>query len=336
MVLVTHYDEKYHKPLMNDFNFRIVNLGPSIGSNRKSGIYGRLQFVLMRIAGILFEYPNIKLMWMVERVLRAMSERFDLIISVAAPHSIHWGVGKAIRKKSDLAKVWIADCGDPFMGNNMDTFKKPFYFKYLEKSFCRNATYLTVPTANSIDGYYSEFHDKIHVIPQGFNFQDISDSLLPYKRNDIPTFAYAGNFIEGKRDPRPILEFLSTLDQDFRFYIFTKNLHLVNAYQSVLGEKLIISNFIDRSELIGRLSKMDFLVNLDNNSSIATPSKLIDYHLIGRPIASLNSTNLDQKLLLEFLSGNYNRRLVVENIDQFDITIVTEKFLALADITIKE
>src|SRR5690606_10094120 len=98
------------------------------------------------------------------------NSNYDILISIAAPHPIHWGVAKAIKKYKNIAKCWIADCGDPFMLSHNLQYKRPFYFKYYEKEFCRLADFITIPTAFAKDGYYKEFHDKLNVIPQGFNF----------------------------------------------------------------------------------------------------------------------------------------------------------------------
>ena len=80
-----------------------------------------------------------------------------------------------VLKKPKTAKKWIADCGDPFMGAKLETFRKPFYFKYFEKDFCRKADYITVPAEGAKKAYYSEFLGKIRVIPQGFNFKQIEN-----------------------------------------------------------------------------------------------------------------------------------------------------------------
>src|SRR5699024_6823793 len=141
-------------------------------------------------------------------------EYYDLLISIAVPHTIHWGVAAIWKKHNNLAKTWFADCGDPFMGQENDIFKYPFYFKYSEKWFCRKADYITVPTEASIKAYYSEFHHKIRIIPQGFKFEDIHVEENTYA-NPVPTFAYAGGFIPGRRDPTEFLNFLINLKKEY-------------------------------------------------------------------------------------------------------------------------
>src|SRR5690606_30622624 len=109
---------------------------------------------------------------------------------------------------STFPKNWIADCGDPFMGNKFRT--RAFYFKYVEKWFCRKADFLSVPIEGAIQAYYPEFKEKIKVIPQGFNFKDFAiPESVP--NNPLPTFIYAGTFYPGLRDPTSFLEYLATL-----------------------------------------------------------------------------------------------------------------------------
>jgi len=56
--------------------------------------------------------------------------KYDLLISIAVPYPIHWGVAAvwAKDKSKNLAPNWIADCGDPYCFQENDTFKPPFYF----------------------------------------------------------------------------------------------------------------------------------------------------------------------------------------------------------------
>ncbi|CAF3700014.1 unnamed protein product, partial [Rotaria sp. Silwood1] len=82
----------------------------------------------------LFEYPDIGLMFQVKSALKNESG-YDLLISVAVPHPVHWGTALAWNEKKPIATTWVADCGDPYMGLTYETYKKPFYLKYLEKAW---------------------------------------------------------------------------------------------------------------------------------------------------------------------------------------------------------
>ncbi len=285
-----------------------------------------LRRITKRALMLLFEWPDIELMFRASKALQYVNG-YDLLISIAVPYPIHWGVAKARTGANRLAKTWIADCGDPYMGDSADSFRKLFYFKYIEKWFCRKADYITVPFEGARSAYYPEFRDKIRVIPQGFRLDTVE--IPEYKKQfDYPVFAYAGGFIPGKRDPGKLLDFLSTCDRNFKFIVYTSQANLLTPYKEVLKEKLDIRGKIPREDLLNVLAGVDFLLNLDNNTHTQLPSKLIDYAITGRPVLNLTSTP-DFTALLEFMDGNYDRRVLMESLANYDIRIVAGKFLGL-------
>jgi len=238
-------------------------------------------------------------------------------------------VAWARKQKHQIAGKWVADCGDPYMGDVVDTFRKPFYFKYLEKAFCRKADYITIPIEGAIDGYYREFHNKIRVIPQGFNIE-IKRNGNSVPENSIPTFAYAGGFIPGVRDPGLLMEYLSSVDIPFRFLVFTNQPEILAGYTATLGDRLVVSSYIPRNELLKILEQMDFLINLDNNTTLNSPSKLIDYSIAGRPVLNI-TRDFRADDLHAFLNGNYARRMNLPDPEQFHITNIALKFLDLME-----
>ena len=74
---------------------------------------------------------------------------------------------------------------------------------------------------------------------------------------------------------------------------------------------------------------MDFTVNFENSGSKQTPSKLIDYVLIKKPILSITTGDLDIKSVDEFLIGNYSNAKLIDDPDQYRIENVYNKFLEL-------
>lgn len=291
---------------------------------------GKIEFFIRRVIrrGLLmfFEWPDIELMFKVSKILRK-EFGYNLLVSIAFPFPIHWGVAKAWSKNRKIADCWVADCGDPYMGDTADSFRKLFYFKYLERWFCRKADYITVPFDGAKSAYYKEFREKIRVIPQGFSFEGLT--IPKYQgKGSYPVFAYAGSFNEGTRDPRPLLEYLSTYTTNFQFLIFTQQSTLIGPYIKMLGEKLIIHDYVAREEVLKILSSMDFLINLDYNISTVLSSKLIDYALTGRPV--LNITNpINYKFIDEFLKGDYTHQMQLGNPDEYNIKNVAKKFLDL-------
>ncbi|WP_417873711.1 hypothetical protein [Xanthomarina gelatinilytica] len=327
--------------LLGEFNYqnfqeetgvKVKSLGRPLFAKQSSDDshrYNVLDKVLSKLFHNLLEFPAIELMFMVNRVLKKETD-IDLLITIAIPYPIHWGAAlfRSRHPKKGRTFTWAADCGDPYMGNHFR--KKPFYFKYVEKWFCRHTDYLTIPIEGARKGYYEEFHHKIKVIPQGFKFDNIDYQRL-YKKNQIPTFIYAGAFYEGVRDPQPLLKHLSTLEQqDFKFVIYTKSKKLITPFKERLNERLIINDYIPRKELLLQMSQADFLVNFENNTGVQSPSKLIDYGLAGRPVLSINSNEeLDIELINQFLNGNYSKALRINNIEQFNIKNVVKEFSKL-------
>lgn len=311
-----------------EHNLKVKNLGPvffsklnSDGKNKRSLINRISEKILKRI----IEYPDIELAFKVNKALRK-EDKIDLLITIAVPYPIHWGaaMNKTLFKK-DFSTCWVADCGDPYMGNPFH--KRPFYFKYIEKWFCKNADYLSVPIDDAKDAYYQEFRNKIKVIPQGFNFDFNEDKMKV--NNKILTFIYAGNFYENGRNPKSFLEYLMKQEIDFKFIVYTRSYSFLKEFEDQLKGKLIIKDFIPREELLSKMEGADFLINIENAFSVQSPSKLIDYAIAGRPILTINTENLNTKIIDEFLNRNYLNQLKINDIEQYHITNVSKKFLQL-------
>jgi len=296
-----------------------------------SGMVKLFWRVITRFSILLFEYPMIQLIPLVKKALKGEAG-YDLLISIAVPYPIHWGVAAVRTDRNKIAKVWVADCGDPYMGQENDTFKPMFYFGWLEKKFCRKADYITVPTAASIKGYYSEFHSKIKVISQGFRFEDIAVFQGEKDTNKV-IFGYGGMFIPGRRDPSEFLAFLNSLDSDivFEFHVYTTTPHLVLPYVAASKGRIVLQDLVDRTALLYALSKMDFVLNFENVGTAQTPSKLIDYAIINKPILPIVTGHLNKTTVMEFLGRNYTGGFIVDSPDQYRIENVAKKFLSLLE-----
>ncbi|MGP5439703.1 hypothetical protein ACTXLR_09610 [Psychrobacter faecalis] len=284
--------------------------------------------VVRKILNKVFEFPYIELSFKTYKAIKK-EDSADLLITIGQPYPIHWGAAlfRTINKKKMKKTIWVADCGDPYMGNAFS--KKFFYFKYIEKWFCKKADFISIPTIEAKQGYYSDFHEKIKVIPQGFNFNDVEISKNN-KPNSVVTFIYAGNFYSGIRDPRPFLDYLASLDIEFKFIIYTKSHNILKGYEHKLGDKLSVRNYISRKQLVLEMSMADFLVNLENPSPVQTPSKLIDYGLSNRPILNVNTNKeLNKNMINSFLKRDYKHSFKIDNIQQYNIVNVADSFLSL-------
>lgn len=310
---------------LKEFPITIRHYQSFVGRSKFVGI-SIVDRVIYRVLNQFFTYPD---RWNIKPLMKSLRKEtgYDLLVSIAMPHSVHWAIGKLYSIGIKAARSWVADCGDPFMLTATNRFRPPFYFKPMETRWCRMCSFISVPTDKSFGGYYPEFRDKIRVIPQGFDFSEIRRK--EYKQNAVPTFAYSGSTIPIRRDLRPILDVLIKMNVDFELHVYTSQREMYVSYKEQLGEKLQLHEYVPRLELLEKLSGMDFLLNLDNGITVQTPSKLIDYALTGRPILSLNSCNIDESLLESFLNGDYSGQYVVNNLDQYNIVIVAQQFLDL-------
>ncbi len=256
---------------------------------------------------------------------------YDLLISIAFPYPVHFGVAMAIKKNKKLTGTWVADCGDPFLASEEHPrIKYPFYYKTIEKWFCKKPDFITIPIIEAKEAYPISCQYKLKVIPQGLDFSSIKQNYNPQK-NKIITFAYAGNLSPGLRDPRSLFDVLHNLSKDFKFIIYTRNKGFMMSYKEKLDDKIEFRDYVPREELLKQLGTMDFLVNFEDGSSVTKPSKLIDYALLERPVLSIKPSDVDIKTLSEFLTGNYNGGLKINNIEAYNIKNVANQFLALLD-----
>lgn len=305
---------------------KVQNLGPTIflkyDSDGSTNI-NLLDKVLGKLLNYPLVFPNIELSHRTRKLIKN-NHHIDLLLTLAPPHTIHWGAYWAKRTLKQFPKVWIADCGDPFMGNPM--IKHPRYFSKIEDSVFSHTDFITVPVRNAINAYNSEHKSKINVIPQGFNFNEIP--LPVYQQNKIPTFIYGGVFYENHRDPIPFLKYLHSLNQDFLFKIYTKKNKLINEFVN-LDDRIQILDFIPREELLVEMRKSDFLVNFTNTSQHQSPSKLIDYGIASRPILNVESGKCDNTLVEEFLNFDFSQQFIIGDLSQYRIENVVDKFLAL-------
>lgn len=326
-VLIPNRDFDY-KTFEKEHNLSIKSfVNGKIKKVKGRGIFKRINNF---ISVYFFSYPQIQYLKPLRKELKKYNG-YDMLISIANPYSIHWAVALERDRNPELCNTWVADCGDPFMGNKEVRYTSAFYFQFIENWFCKKVDYLTVPIEEAKEAYPAFCRDKIRVIPQGFNFDKIKINKSKEK-NDILTFAYAGVLDRGFRNPIKMLEYLSTKREiPFKFIMYTKSIHVLKNNLDILGDKLEIKDYVPREQLLNELSEMDFLVNIENVNSVQSPSKLIDYALLGLPIMSVKSDDENKQIIDQFLLGDYTNQLVINDIERYNIKNVATNFLKLMD-----
>lgn len=301
---------------------KFKNLGRSkLGLTSNTGVKHTSILVkaIKRMIGKYIHFPDIELIPMIKRAIESEGS-IDCLISIAVPHVNHYAVAKSDRTK---IKRWIADCGDPFMGNPFHN--PPKYFEKYERYWCEQCDYIMIPVNEAINGYYKEYHNKIRIIPQGYDFNSVR--LASYKYNEVPTFGYAGVVYKDRRDPTNLLEYLKGVNYKFKFVVYTASISLFEPYKNILGDRLELRERVQRDKLLFELSKMDFLLNIANESGVQQPSKLIDYSLSNRPIVEISSmfNKSEQAIFEEFINKDYTNQTQLSNLDDYNIVNVVNK-----------
>lgn len=330
------YDKKLEK------NISIVKLKPGYLFNKEKKISSNIEtkiknkkifrLKLRKIFNYFFDNRQIEYFLSVFKYLKNNLNNFDCVISIALPFCTHLGCYLGMKNNN---KKLILDYGDPFYFNI--TAKKAIYFKFIEKKVLDRAQYIVLPIEQAKTSFsYYKVENKINIIPQGFDLKSIK--LAKYEKNKVPTFAYAGIFYSDIRNPLNFFKNLNSIKEDFKFIIYTniesysrlQNIEEVEKERKKLGKKIQIKGMISREKCIYEMSKMDFLINLENLNKEQSPSKLIDYAISKRPIFSFNQNNFNILIFKNFLKGIYEEEKKID-LQKYDIKTIAQKFADLIE-----
>lgn len=332
VTLLTVKDDDVHEPFEKEYGITIKDLGslrfPEIKLNSKNKVANLLKRAIRRGLLMLFEYPDIELFFKVKKALKKESG-YDIMISIAAPYPVHWGVAKARSANHPIAKVWIADCGDPYAGRENDSFEVFFHFSLVEKWFSRKADYITIPFEGAQSAYFDEFHSKIRVIPQGLSFPKRSgtDDISP---NEVITFAYFGNIESYRHYAIPFLQKLNSIETPFKFIVYTrrKDIFKENLDQETL-KKCLLMDYVEREVLLDQLSHIDFLIHFPYQKETQKSLKLVDYNYLQKPILEYKNDEFSDRVFQEFLDYNFKNKKNFEDYRKYKIENVSAEFLKL-------
>lgn len=305
---------------------KMCDIKPKWATNANDGTmrYNLLDKFMYHYFHRLLFWPLCEFHFCVEKIIKE-NPNMDMLITIAYPHTIHSGAARAKKLNPSLfPKIWIADCGDPYMLNPF--FNPPKFHKKYEDLWCSECDYITVPTEDSKKGYYEQYKNKIRVIPQGFDFSKTPIGV--YVKNKIPTFFFVGAVYPGVRDPRLFMDFLLTYNKPYKFKMMMRS-PLDEKYLKESNGQIEYILGKGRKDVVMECSKADFLINITNPSSVQTPSKLIDYGIAGRPVLDVANNFTDSSVFEEFMSGNYEHQHKIDFLDSYRIETVARKFIDL-------
>ena len=316
------YDDSGSERVIN--GVRVIDYGPTNLLYENSFGKRRLPLVSIafrRIISIILDVDNISIFRTIKRnkSLRFEIQNSNVILSITAPHGINWALAKILQGQKN--KIWIADCGDPYIGNPFTPNIYKIQNKHRELEFIRKVSHITVPIIEAKEAF--SLKDKITVIPQGF---PPHSSNYKSDERDYVRFCYAGKIYPDKRPITPFLDRLRINGRNFEFHIYTPDTHCLPNWIK-LDSRFLVFEPINREDIMQIYAEMDFLVYLTNDSKVQIGSKVIDYSLADVPILEVEALS-GESAIEEFLIRDYKNAIRV-NIEEYRIDRVAAKFKEL-------
>jgi hypothetical protein len=259
---------------------------------------------------------------------------FDMLVSVGLPKSVHASVALAHALNPQLARVMVADYGDPYSYNLRG--RSAIVKRKLEAWWIKHFDFVTVPIGAAKKAYASLIApDKILVIPQGIDLQQYTKG--EYVPNEIPTFIYTGVFTPHVRDPYELVNYLIKRKEPYRFRIFTDiyyelSMNLLRPLIETRPDAVEVHHLVDRQTCINELSKADFSFILLYNEDDRLPSKVMDCKIAQRPIFAYQHGKFDAQIFEQFIKGDYTHDISKDiDLSFYSIENVARQFVTLAN-----
>lgn len=240
--------------------------------------------------------PELQFLWYPSAVRKGIEllrhRSFDVIHSWACFHVSNL-VGLALKRASGLP--WVAHFSDPWVDSpyfNGSSIHRLVAGRF-EKAIIREADRSVFVTSQTVDlvmnKYPSDWKNKVHVIPHGFDPDAVDVSSTHTNRpHDRLRLMYTGSFYKGKRTPMSLLRALHDLNHDFPL-IETLEMTfigpIVHEYQEAaerfgLSGVVTFQGSLSFAECMQATLDADVLVVIDAPSespSVFLPSKLVEY-----------------------------------------------------------
>jgi hypothetical protein len=242
-----------------------------------------------------------------ERVLR---EGADTMISVSAPVSSHWA---ALQLKRRFPNVfWIADFGDPFIGNPFESEYSAKERRFESELFSR-ADVLSANTDTVLELWrkrYPEHASKMVVTWGGY---DPTEEVRPLPlASSVPVLAHVG-IVFGARVPAALLGSIERLARNGRLkpgdlrieFVGNADFGPVAGIAETLaaaGWLRIVNTYVPRPEALRIAGQAHYSLLLDitpGDANLQVPAKLFDQVQIGRPILAFTAENSPAGRILE-------------------------------------
>jgi glycosyltransferase involved in cell wall biosynthesis len=140
---------------------------------------------------------------------RILTERhYDAVITTSFPYTAHTIGARVLANRSE---AWVADLRDAWGDNH---YIRPHLFRWLskhaERRALRRADAITTVSAPLVHALRTNHPGKdVFEIRNGFDPEEWES--IPFVRPEKFTIIYAGSLLDGRRDPRPLLDAVQVL-----------------------------------------------------------------------------------------------------------------------------
>ena len=265
-------------------------------------------------------------------VLRRRRSHFDLVISYYPCFGAH--IAGAILKR--MAKppgfVWMIDYGDPFSvstamyPNNYPLFRR---LNVAAERFIVNHADQVILTNDETARTYTTTFSKprvTHVLPHLVDVENL------YSNNEAPcadnrknvVLTYVGGFHRAVRRPDRLFDLIRKLNS-----LDAGNITLL-IYGPLNGfapeelappdcAQIIYKGPVARTQALRLIRDAEFLVNVDNNDCIMTPSKIVEYIGTGNKILSVSNSEAAYEPLERYVGQGFAVSLKSPTISDADV-----------------
>lgn len=236
----------------------------------------------------------------------------DLIVSTGPPHSMHL-IARSLKKRTSLP--WVADFRDPW--TNIDFYEELMLSKradrkhhQLEAAVLHESDKVLVvgPEMKKEFSALTEA-DKIHVIPNGFDPDDLTGNNS-VTRDSFFSLAHIGSFSPARNVPA-LWEALAQKCRNDASFADRFQLKIVGSVDfSVrrslekvgLSDALLHIPYLPHDEVLAEQRKSEMLlliVNRTKNAKGIVTGKVFEYLASGRPILAIGPPDGDLAVILE-------------------------------------
>lgn len=239
--------------------------------------------------------------YLIKELVKRRKSRYDYVISYYPVMAAHFG--GLFYKWLNMGSIWwIADYGDPFSvcaewpPNNQSIYG--LLNRLTDKIVHSNCNALSVMNSETAGRYAAVLDEsktpKIVVTPH--IAPEMQRQRVELKSRI--TFRYLGNFYPEVRTHESLFEFASTFEKytgsSCEFELYGPTAYWRNI---TIPENIKIKGVVSREEALKLMASAQILIHPENNSSLFTPSKLVEFIASGRPVINLgNGTDKYQPL----------------------------------------